>query len=626
MTSLLKETYSSAELFDNDGITWTTVIKEEKSIVAEILETFDGVDDGIIELSVTDDCQIISSHIQEPTTSIKREADDIISINNSNDSSESDLQYFETCELTDNGDGMQSSLQIEYGSGVDIYESVEAYDSDTEFKEPKSKRRVSKGVRTRCNRCAMQFSSRSELVHHRKLIHRNTFTCDLCGAVYKSAFKYHCHMGGHDNRFTCGQCKRTFQRITGFKKHMRYCHKVANPNICVVCGLCLTSFAGLDTHIREEHPDDYRLIHSFFKQCTHCRYQFMTELSYLNHIKSAPYTCSECHLNFECNNKLSSHMSFKHKPQVCARCGKEFDAFDQYTYHVRYHHTDKHIKCPYCEERFRVRSRLLIHIDVNHTDGHNYKCNHCDYTAKNYASVNRHRRIAHMPKSETHKNVCEICGKSFLVLSRLKVHMKSHSDAKPYVCTVCGRGYKFQYLLKRHHRNPDICLRVLFPNGTRLERKGRRRCDMCQIDFGSPDELAIHMVQVHKVKIETKEVREDDMIIDESDQEVIVEDKMTIQLKVDSESRDLLEPSNVIRVTDEENLIETEEVDQKEFSKTEDQTVDSRDSYVSDIPHVETHIRSSSSDQEGSNDQESASFALLSKSCMESQYQYCFCA
>ena len=227
----------------------------------------------------------------------------------------------------------------------------------------------------------------------------------------------------------------------------------------------------------------------------------MTELSYLSHIKNAPYSCSQCNQSFPCNNKLGFHLSFKHKPQLCRICGKSFDAFDQYTYHMQYYHTDKKISCPYCDEKFRVRSRLLIHIDVNHTEGHNYKCNQCDYTAKNYASVNRHRRIAHMPKNETHKNVCPICNKSFLVLSRLKVHMKSHSNAKPYVCKLCGRGYKFEYLLKKHQRNPDLCFRVLFPNGTRLERKGKRRCDICCVDFASPDQLAYHMVETHHVKI-----------------------------------------------------------------------------------------------------------------------------
>ncbi|KAF2358104.1 Zinc finger C2H2-type [Trinorchestia longiramus] len=618
-----------------DALSWSPIVKEEKSIVAEILDSFDGVDDQIIELSICDE-QDSTLWESAPTTFIKQENCGLVSFDDSNgsiehnsnfnlsdgampsslrnrkartlkrtneitshvgsaissgqdcykkrrkksvndvkkfkkekfnfypltitsskvhvkhydvkteaedsclldemitlleeDGKECGTRFFERCDVTDQTD--QPTLQIEYGSGVDIYESVEAWESDSEVKDhqPSTHRKVT-AVKTRCNRCAVQFSSRSELLQHRKHVHRNQFSCDTCGAVYKNAFKYHCHMASHDSRFTCDQCKRTFQRITGFKKHMRYCHKVANPNICVVCGLCLASFNELDLHIKGQHPDDYRQVQSFFKQCSHCRYQFMTELTYLNHIKSAPYSCPECNLLFECNNKLNSHMSFKHKPQVCDHCGKEFEAFDQYTYHVRYHHTDKHIKCPYCDERFRVRSRLLIHIDVNHTEGHNYKCNHCDYTAKNYASVNRHRRIAHMPKSETHKNVCSICGKSFLVLSRLKVHMKSHSDDKPFVCTVCGRGYKFQYLLKRHLRNPELCLRVLFPNGTRLERKGKRRCDMCYIDFPSPDELAIHMVQVHKVKIETKEVRDDELMVNEPPENILPQQEIVVQLK-----------------------------------------------------------------------------------------------
>lgn len=429
---------------------------------------------------------------------------------------EFDHSYIEMCNVDDeNG---CSSVELEYGSGVSIYESVEAYESDGEAKAKRGSDSVRgfnlEPANFNCAKCSAHFLSKRDLQKHKSVVHRRKYTnpnknksigfkCGECGAMYKRAYKFHCHLGSHDGRFTCDQCHRTFVRVTGFKKHLKQCHKVSNPNICVVCGFCFFSQESLDEHLQQKHPNNAAQLRAYFKQCAHCRYQFITELSFLNHQKNAPYHCHSCNMTFECNNKLGFHLNFKHKPQVCNYCGKEFEAFDQYTYHVRYYHTDKNIKCPYCDEHFRVKSRLLIHIDVNHTDGNNYKCNLCDYTAKNYASVNRHRRITHMPKSETHKNVCSICSKSFLVHSRLKVHMKSHSSDKPHVCQMCGRGYKFEYLLKRHQKNPELCLRVLFPNGTRLQRKGKRRCDMCNIGFESPDQLAVHMVDQHNVKIET---------------------------------------------------------------------------------------------------------------------------
>ena len=45
--------------------------------------------------------------------------------------------YFEVCELENEGEC--SSVKLEYGSGVYIYESVEVYDSDAELKKSSRK-------------------------------------------------------------------------------------------------------------------------------------------------------------------------------------------------------------------------------------------------------------------------------------------------------------------------------------------------------------------------------------------------------------------------------------------------------------------------------------------------------
>ncbi|KAJ8877370.1 hypothetical protein PR048_021824 [Dryococelus australis] len=46
------------------------------------------------------------------------------------------------------------------------------------------------------------------------------------------------------------------------------------------------------------------------------------------------------------------------------------------------------------------------------------------------------------PTCEQYKTVTQV---------KLTLHMKVHSDLKPYVCTVCNKGFKQSSQLRNHH-------------------------------------------------------------------------------------------------------------------------------------------------------------------------------
>ena len=46
--------------------------------------------------------------------------------------------------------------------------------------------------------------------------------------------------------------------------------------------------------------------------------------------------------------------------------------------------------------------------------------------------------------------VCNVCGKGFLHLSKLKRHMITHTPFKPFRCKSCGKGFNLFSNMKRH--------------------------------------------------------------------------------------------------------------------------------------------------------------------------------
>ncbi|XP_043498866.1 zinc finger protein 561-like [Polistes fuscatus] len=48
------------------------------------------------------------------------------------------------------------------------------------------------------------------------------------------------------------------------------------------------------------------------------------------------------------------------------------------------------------------------------------------------------------------KHTCSKCNKKWKTSTELKIHMKSHSNIRPYMCEICGQAYKYKQALNIH--------------------------------------------------------------------------------------------------------------------------------------------------------------------------------
>ena len=96
------------------------------------------------------------------------------------------------------------------------------------------------------------------------------------------------------------------------------------------------------------------------------------------------------------------------------------------------------------------------------------------YAANPASPAPRHRRRRSGPSH------CNICNKSLESSYKLKLHMHTHTGARPFVCQTCGKGFTTGPNLKAHHR----------------VHTGEKpfSCNRCDRRFTHPSDRIIHMV------------------------------------------------------------------------------------------------------------------------------------
>ncbi|TKS82293.1 Zinc finger protein 574 [Collichthys lucidus] len=318
--------------------------------------------------------------------------------------------------------------------------------------------------------------------------------CPYCGKTFTRRVFLRTHVYSHtgEKLFTCKVCSKSFTNSQSLLRHSMS-HTGNKPFSCDVCGKNFSQAATLKRHQRIHASSLPRRRRGRRPVCTldsdgtahllacpHCPSRFNTE-EQLNHHKllhtSHPFPCPDCGEAFKRRRDLDLH-SLTHQdkqPATCLHCSSQFVNQAVLEIHMqRCPITEEErntgrgrgqgrgrstgqIECDLCGHRCMTQEGLDLHR-LSHTGQTPLKCpvRPCRRRFTSNSALEEHV-LAHfqgtLSKSKNRPRFrCQICHKEFAYNSTFSVHMRTHTDERPFECATCGKRFRQLPHLQDHER------------------------------------------------------------------------------------------------------------------------------------------------------------------------------
>ncbi|KAL8578330.1 hypothetical protein ACOMHN_031704 [Nucella lapillus] len=227
------------------------------------------------------------------------------------------------------------------------------------------------------------------------------------------------------------------------------------------------------------------------------------------------FKCTECNKTYNSRPGYMLHMKTKHFPMIlreCPECEEKFKTKVELRIHIRREHNKGMLIlfCPYCPSIFHNRNLLRSHMDDNHKTCRRvlFDCVACDLQFSSRIERKRHIQSEHKGKDTS--LTCHYCGSWFATRYEYDEHEKAgHPDqSQEWLCATCGDSFPTRYLLQRHaltHKEKILCpLCNKYITEPCYEDHMKRhygnktwKCEVCPKSFIRKAELQQHTL-VHK--------------------------------------------------------------------------------------------------------------------------------
>ncbi|KAG5670680.1 hypothetical protein PVAND_000928 [Polypedilum vanderplanki] len=335
-----------------------------------------------------------------------------------------------------------------------------------------------------CNICEINFLKEIELKHHKLKLHAlnnqskksviqqsSQFACDSCNITFKDEKYSKIHQKAHQSftaliphlpSFCCEECLVLFSNEEDLLTHGSFHDsKVENVDHCLI-----ERISAFDDH--------------FIKND-----QLITdEDNMIYHQEEQIFSCGHCGIR-KSENDMKLHLLFFHTTMICCpidhRCFEGHKQVRQFAEHIKNKHPEifdvkVDYVCTCCGEKFSTPFEKLAHMKK--CDMKKFICDrHCGKRFKSEWLLKKH--LSYIESGGDKRFSCSLCPKQCVSKSDLQIHMRSHTNERPYICTICNKAFKTSANRSSHmdiHREDKI-----------------HECKVCQQKFQTRPILRKHM-------------------------------------------------------------------------------------------------------------------------------------